>query len=442
MTRSRALGLTTVAALVATTVAVAPSANAWETTYDSSKDVCTINFDARDRGRVNDAYKTLFAEMAKQTDNAKLKQSFADASKRPFFPDDKPIVMTPDEALETGGILYGVDVAKIVIPQGIEATVKGIGLEKIVKNIDMEQLLSDVNFEAVMASVDMKAAVGEVNTKAALETLPIDKVLENVDWANVQVELNEEQLKTDLQKDLKTPKFQDLLKLAGNDPLDALAQILKSMGIAPQQILTKMLANTDANLDDVFAQAVAKADIDEQKVLDDALGASGVDLKQVVKNVTEQEAFKKALDEELAKIDFGAAIKDAVEKSGIELTPQAILGFEVSDVTLAAGDAFDAVGPQVLAPIATMNGAFTACSDHSETVKQRAAKRGKASGSSLGSSNGSSTDPNKASGSVAAGSSLDMEGLKIVSILGAVAALLGMGVLGFALRPMVDQFLG
>ena len=435
----------TVAAATATSLIVAtPAANAWETKYDRAADKCSISFSDRDITRVNQAYKALFTEMAKQTDNEKLKASFQNAAQRPFFTnEDKTLIMSPDEALEKGGLLYGVDIAQIVFPQGIEAALKDLDLEKIVANIDFEAVLADVDFEAVANAADVKKAVedaGGVDVQAALKTLPIGEVLESVDWSKVEADFNDAQMREDLKAKIPNRGFSEYFGLIGDFIADPIKAVLKVMGFEEagfKGILELVAKNLEVkNVDKAFSEALEKADVDTQAVLKEALEASGLDIKAVLKNLMNQPAVKAELKKQTDKIDFGKALKDALEKSGIELNVETILGFKTSEVSLAAQDAFDAVGPQVLAPIVTMNDAFTACSVHSDQVKK------KPSGSTVGSSGrkqGSSDDHVK--GSVASGSSLDMTGLTVVSILGVIAALLATGVAGFAARPIVENFM-
>lgn len=444
MRLSRFTAATVAAATATSLIVAAPAANAWETKYDRAADKCSISFTDRDITRVNQAYKVLFNEMAKQTDNEKLKASFQNAAQRPFFTDeDKTLIMSPDEALEKGGLLYGVDIAQIVFPQGIEAALKDLDLEKIVANIDFEAVLADVDFEAVANAADVKKAVedaGGVDVQAALKTLPIGEVLENVEWSKVEADFNDAQMREDLKAKIPNRGFSEYFGLIGDFIADPIKAVLKVMGFEEagfQGILELVAKNLEVkNVDKAFSEALEKADVDTQAVLKEALEASGLDIKAVLKNLMSQPAVKAELKKQTDKIDFGKALKDALEKSGIELNVETILGFKTSEVSLAAQDAFDAVGPQVLAPIVTMNDAFTACSVHSDQVKK------KPSGSTVGSSGrkqGSSDDHVK--GSVASGSSLDMTGLTVVSILGVIAALLATGVAGFAARPIVENFM-
>ena len=442
MRLSRFTAATVAAATATSLIVAAPAANAWETKYDRAADKCSISFSDRDITRVNQAYKALFTEMANQTDNEKLKASFQNAAQRPFFTDaDKTLIMSPDEALEKGGLLYGVDIAQIVFPQGIEAALKDLDLEKIAANIDFEAVLADVDFEAVANAADVKKAVedaGGVDVQAALKTLPIGEVLENVEWSKVDVEFDDAKLRKELLAQIPEDIFGTMLGWIGET--DPMKIVLKIMGFGDeglQGVMTLVKDNLEVkNVDKAFSEALEKADVDTQAVLKEALEASGLDIKAVLKNLMSQPAVKAELKKQTDKIDFGKALKDALEKSGIELNVETILGFKTSEVSLAAQDAFDAVGPQVLAPIVTMNDAFTACSVHSDQVKK------KPSGSTVGSSGrkqGSSDDHVK--GSVASGSSLDMTGLTVVSILGVIAALLATGVAGFAARPIVENFM-
>lgn len=444
MRLSRFTAATVAAATATSLIVAAPAANAWETKYDRAADKCSISFSDRDITRVNQAYKALFTEMANQTDNEKLKASFQNAAQRPFFTDaDKTLIMSPDEALEKGGLLYGVDIAQIVFPQGIEAALKDLDLEKIAANIDFEAVLADVDFEAVANAADVKKAVedaGGVDVQAALKTLPIGEVLENVDWSKVEADFNDAQMREDLKAKIPNRGFSEYFGLIGDFIADPIKAVLKVMGFEEagfKGILELVAKNLEVkNVDKAFSEALEKADVDTQAVLKEALEASGLDIKAVLKNLMSQPAVKAELKKQTDKIDFGKALKDALEKSGIELNVETILGFKTSEVSLAAQDAFDAVGPQVLAPIVTMNDAFTACSVHSDQVKK------KPSGSTVGSSGrkqGSSDDHVK--GSVASGSSLDMTGLTVVSILGVIAALLATGGAGFAARPIVENFM-
>lgn len=431
MSLARTLGTSAVALATASTVVVAaPQATAWETRYDRNADTCTITFTQRDQQRVNAAYRTLFTEMAEQTDNTVLQTSFNDAANRPFFGEGADTLnMTPQQAREQGGILYGVDVAKLVMPFGIEAAINKIGIEDIISNVDLESALGEVDFQAVVKAVDFKAAVGDVDTAKALKSLPLEDVLEKVDWS--QVEPTPEELRGLVNFKVDPRKIPSYIPLLSK-PTELIARLLKDSGLDTRSVVKKLTSGKEAQISAMLEQALRDADLDTEQVLADAVAAAGIDTEQILKNVLAQDAVKQELNAQLKKVNFLTLFKDAVEKSGVEFSVEALLGYKVSDLTAAGSDALDAVGPQVLAPIATMNDAFTACAE----------ANGPGTGSTVGlAGRRASSTPDTVKGSVAQGSSLSMDGLKIVSILGAIATLLLSGAIGYATRPAIDQFI-
>lgn len=416
MSLPRKVGTSAVVLATAATVLVAtPPAIAWQTRYDRTADTCTITFTPRDQQRVNAAYRTLFTEMATQTDNTVLQTSFTDAANRPFFGEGTDTLhMSPQQAREHGGVLYGVDVAKLVMPFGIEAAINNIGIENIISNVDLEAALSEVDFHAVVKAVDFKAAVGDVDTAKALKSLPLKEVLENMDWS--QVEPTPQELRGLVDFKINPRNIPSYIPLLGK-PTELIARMLKDSGLDARSVVKKMTAGKESQISAMVEQALRDADLDTE---------------QVLKNVLAQDAVKQELNAQLKKVNFLTLFKDAVEKSGVEFSVEALLGYKVSDLTAAGSDAIDAVGPQVLAPIATMNDAFTACAEANEP----------GAGSTVGSTGRrSSSSPDTVNGSVAKGSSLSMDGLKIVSILGAIATLLLSGAIGYAARPVLDQFI-
>lgn len=179
---------------------------------------------------------------------------------------------------------------------------------------------------------------------------------------------------------------------------------------------------------DIYLQAFSKGLVDTEQLLDDvkgnvtkdavkqALKDNGVDLKQMGKDILADEEFQAAVKKELGKVDFAGILKDAMKAAGTEPTVEGLLGYSVSDVTSAGAGAFKAVGPQVTAPILTMRDAFNSSGFRSTSER------------------------NVVSGSIAPGSSLDAKGFAIVAAVTAVAGLLVVAGIGFAVRPFVDQF--
>lgn len=431
MSLPRKVGTSAVVLATAATVLVAtPPAIAWQTRYDRTADTCTITFTPRDQQRVNAAYRTLFTEMVTQTDNTVLQTSFTEAANRPFFGEGTDTLhMSPQQAREHGGVLYGVDVAKLVMPFGIEAAINNIGIENIISNVDLEAALSEVDFHAVVKAIDFKAAVGDVDTAKALKSLPLKEVLENMDWS--QVEPTPQELRGLVDFKINPRNIPSYIPLLGK-PTELIARMLKDSGLDARSVVKKLTSGKEAQISAMVEQALRDADLDTEQVLGDAIAAAGIDTEQVLKNVLAQDAVKQELNAQLKKVNFLTLFKDAVEKSGVEFSVEALLGYKVSDLTTAGSDAIDAVGPRVLAPIATMNDAFTACAEANEP----------GAGSTVGSTGRrSSSSPDTVNGSVAKGSSLSMDGLKIVSILGAIATLLFSGAIGYAARPALDQFI-
>lgn len=410
MRRSRFTAVTVAAATASALVVAAPAANAWETKYDRESNKCSISFAQSEKEKVNAAFKLLFSEMAKQTDNADLKLSLNNAANDPFFDADEDVItMTPDEALERGGIFYGVDLFTLLLPYGIDGVVKNVGIENVLDGDLLAQVLKDVDMDAVVKEIDFEAAVGgKENLPVAdvMKALPIKEMLNSFNLTPI----------------LLDPGFLGaILKPEKN---------LENLRIG--NIVEKLTANK--KFQNELSNTINQVDLN--KTLADVLEAADLDLRVVIKNVLAQPKVKDALKKELKKANFDAVLKKLFLDEHGQPDVQKLLGYKISDVTLAAEAAIRSVGPQVGAPILTMNDAFTACSMHSDQVKE------KPTGSTVGSSGrkqGSSEDHVK--GSVASGSSLDMKGLMAVGIFGVLATLLATGVAGFAARPIIENFM-
>ncbi|QPK83079.1 hypothetical protein G7Y29_09595 [Corynebacterium qintianiae] len=165
MKLSHLIASTATDAVIATGVAT-PHANAWENDYNAATNTCTITFSDQDQSNVNNAYRELFELMAKNSfaalsnpKDAKLVQeyaldpatknaallsgdgkvssaqtkyffntmtlgvkdhpdyiraiAFANLSKKPVIT-EQTLTMTPEEAHEDGGVMYGVDLAGVI----------------------------------------------------------------------------------------------------------------------------------------------------------------------------------------------------------------------------------------------------------------------------------------------------------------------------------------
>ena len=178
-----------------------------------------------------------------------------------------------------------------------------------------------------------------------------------------------------------------------------------------------------------------KSHVQLDGLIKDVLANSGVEIDAVIKRVLAQKPVRDELAKQIKNVDLDKAVNKLIMDDKGNLDVEKLLGFSIADVTLAAEDSIRAVGPQVAAPILSANDAFKACSMHSPRVKHKPA------GSTVGSSGtkqNSSGDHVK--GSIADGSSLDMQGVIGLGVFGLVAALLGMTALGYTLRPLIDAF--
>lgn len=376
-------------ATISGSIAVAPTASAWETNYSADEKKCTISFSSSEQEKLNTAWSTLFAAMAEKTNNETLKYSFEQASKNEVLP-EPTVKVTPQEAQANGGF-YGLDIYDLVLPYGIDKAIDNIGVDEVVANIDYDAALAQVDLTNVAKVIDWDKALdkdgdgnADVDTKAAVKALPLKEVVKNVDWSSVKSNVS----------------TLELLAIYRN----------------PSANLPRIMDKLDT--DQLLSDALAKTDIDKEQTAKDVIKASGVDPDQVVRNVTKQPAVRAAAKNELQKIDYKKLIMDALQKAGKEPSAELVLGYSPSEVVSAASAAFKEVGPAVTAPIVTARPAFTSCAAPADG------------------SNG-----NAATGSVVSGSSnLDLKGLAVVSVLGLVAALIASGVIGFAVRPAFDQF--
>ncbi|WP_087117397.1 hypothetical protein [Corynebacterium urinipleomorphum] len=467
------------AATASTLIAVAPAANAWETKYNPNTDQCTISFSNLEVQRINGAYSQLFTEMGNATNNDQLTNSFAQAANQPFLGKHSgpmTIEISPDEATKASNILYGVDLANIALPYGVQGVISNAGLKEILGALDTEELTSYINVKAILDTIDWKAAIGEDFEPKNAADPALEAVMAIIDELDakglVSTEGLTEGIKVSLPKNrFGIPDVGVLMNVANtlrdkNTSTDQkiaavlpLIQIdgrpLKANRDELNKVVDKVIANfKNANnfegtpnydpskpelkdhIVQEFKNAFEKSGIEPVDELKKALAATGADPKKAIENIINQPQLRDEVEYQIKSIPFKDLIKNAIEDSGNELSLESLLGYSVNDVLDAGKGGLSNAAPGVVAPIVSMREAFNACEPNPEVDNK---VDGEVDGASGSTRDGSSIrkDRNTAEGSVMPGSSeLTSKQLGIFVGVGVVAALLGLVAFGFQLRPI------
>lgn len=455
------------AATASTLIVAAPAANAWETKYNPNTDQCTIEFSYLEVQRINGAYSQLFTEMGNATNNDQLTNSFAQAANEPFLGKQSgplTIEISPDEATKASNVLYGVDLANIALPYGVEGVISNAGLKEILGAIDKDELLSYINVKAILDTIDWKAALGEDFEPKNAADPALEAVLAIVDELDAKGLVSTEGLTNGIEFGLPKNRFglpdvtalTNLASKLRNPDLDANAKIaavlpfVKVDGRQPRDldvVTNKVIANfKNANnfegtpdydptkpafkdyVIQEFKDAFEKSGVEPVEELKKALAATGADPKQAITNIINQPQLREEVEYQIKSIPFKTLIKNAIEDSGKELSVETLLGYSIDDVADAGKGGIKNAAPGVVAPIVSMREAFNACEPNPEVDGAEGSTR---DGSSI------RKDRNTAEGSIMPGSSeLNSKQVGIFAAIGVVAALLGLVALGFQLRPI------